>query len=333
MANATPPALQPYPLAANVITAAAGLYNLLSGTANHLNFSISEGATGVTVTFIGFDTPEKLGKLGGPQRTATHEYPGGLKTLQTLGQFPNVIRVTGTLIGQVNGVSPINRALQMDLLRRHGLAVTMSYGGQLSWLGVVTMFEAELLHQNRITYTLEFEPVIDNSLAVPGAPTVNLGGLFGNAIGALQSFLGSAAAAALPADTLTSLQAVVDYAGTVMTSTGGVITKATSAQQTTILSMSTTSIGLLNRDAANENVQTSAAASSQVANVEQMINVLSPNASGTQQVVQVVNPNFVSLAAKYYGDATMWPTIAAANGTSDTTLPGVQSITIPNINA
>ena len=50
------------------------------------------------------------------------------------------------------------------------------------------------------------------------------------------------------------------------------------------------------------------------------------------QIIQTSGGNLFALAAKYYGDATMWWWIAQYNGLADPMLPVTQfSITIPDL--
>jgi len=53
--------------------------------------------------------------------------------------------------------------------------------------------------------------------------------------------------------------------------------------------------------------------------MQKNINLISTGANGT--IVTVNGGSLFTLAAKYYGDATLWTTIARANGLTDPELP------------
>jgi nucleoid-associated protein YgaU len=58
-------------------------------------------------------------------------------------------------------------------------------------------------------------------------------------------------------------------------------------------------------------------------------NLSAVGASGSE--IPVAGGDLYTLAADQYGDAAAWPTIAQANGMTDPTIQGVQSIRIPPI--
>jgi nucleoid-associated protein YgaU len=51
------------------------------------------------------------------------------------------------------------------------------------------------------------------------------------------------------------------------------------------------------------------------------------------QVIVVSGGNLFQIAAQYLGDATQWIRIAQLNGVSDPWLNGLQSLTLPDVDA
>jgi nucleoid-associated protein YgaU len=61
---------------------------------------------------------------------------------------------------------------------------------------------------------------------------------------------------------------------------------------------------------------------------EIQINLQLLQQGGVGQVITVNGANLFQLAAQYYGDATLWTTIAQANGLNDPEIPAGESVTL-----
>ena len=111
------------------------------------------------------EVPQSLGSLGGHQVIATHDFPGGVRTQQTFGAFPDVIEWSGYF----TGTNAWDRVAQVDLIRAAGKEVQLIYGSN-AFLGLVSVFTPKPGHQWLVPYTIRFEPRVDISQGVPQQP-------------------------------------------------------------------------------------------------------------------------------------------------------------------
>jgi hypothetical protein len=111
------------------------------------------------IALHGFEVPDKhfIGP-GGDQLVAVHRFPGGTKTVQSLGGFPGPISWSGIVIGP----DAFTRTKQLDRLRVTGNIVTVQYG-PWQWRGVVTKFSGNPENAWYVPYSIEIEPMEDTS--------------------------------------------------------------------------------------------------------------------------------------------------------------------------
>lgn len=278
-----------------------------------------------SIVLQAFEIPEKFGPLGGVQATATHDFPGGSRTVQTFGAFPQPLRWSGYL----TGASAFDREQQIDRMRATGQVVVLRYG-RFAWQGVVTDFQAEPGHQFLIPYRVVFEPISDLSgiNTVPAGTTSNETTL-NNALTGLNNQLSPG---------LRTLPLPMDLQGPVSDLTtdtqqglldgGGTVANIPASDQTTIESdatnVQTVALPIINGPDAT---QASPAIDASVGAQTVFGTVANPNP--TVATINSVNPNLFSLSQQYYGDASQWQTIANANGLSDPQPLGKYNLTIP----
>lgn len=319
------------PTAYNLGTAAAGVINQLTPS-QHTDFVVSETSTGgIVIRFTGFETPHSLEPMGGVQRHVVHEFPGGTKTLQTLGAFPENLKWTGILMGDNQGQTPIQRALQMDRLRWNGNVVTVQFD-QLQWQGVVTKWNATIKNQNYLEYTCEIEAISDNSQDLPtSTATTTQSSLFSTIYSKLQTAFASVGIN-LPSATSAAITSWFSTIDAALFPAAGVLTAIAPTDASAIATAGAAISGLLAVSGNSTNLTTASSAQALLAGVKAITTLITP-ATTTKQVVQTVNPQYPALAAAYLGDATQWPAVAAANGTSDAQATGIKATVIPNANA
>jgi hypothetical protein len=107
------------------------------------------------VTFQDVEIPETL-DFGGHLVIVKHDFPGGLRTIRTLGAFPKEM----TWKGHLTGPTAFQRMQQFQRMAVTGQIVTLTWG-PIALQGMLIDFEAHARQQWFIPYTLHFEPTMD----------------------------------------------------------------------------------------------------------------------------------------------------------------------------
>lgn len=87
------------------------------------------------IPLAGFSIPARLSSLGGTQSVAVHQFPGGIRTEQSLGSFPAPLAWQGTF----TGTNAFYYASAIDRLRVAGLEVLVTYNN-FKLKGIITKF-------------------------------------------------------------------------------------------------------------------------------------------------------------------------------------------------
>lgn len=275
------------------------------------------------------ETPEHFGDMGGTQSLEQHDFPGGTRTQKAYGYFPAAQKWKAKFHGQ----DASDRAEGVKRLLSAGQEIKLQWGTR-AWLGRIAKFSPVARHGWLYEYELEFWPRLDYGSPGPTQPPVtDLGTVLSLHILALQSliqygldpqFIGQAAAYAIggPAGFLVSqtLDAV--------SAAGGDISQisASDKQQNQLAGLA--AMTTLAPYQASPNPLLSSPASDAAARVTAIMNVLAAE-QPLMLTVRTINPNLPVLAATYYGNASMWRTIATANGLSDPQPIGTYNLVIP----
>lgn len=266
------------------------------------------------ILFSGFEIPERFGPLGGEQVMAVHDFPGGIRTIQTFGPFPpQDISWTGILVGPAAAA----REQALDRKRVTGKLVTLRFG-RWAWSGYVREFTADVQNLFLIPYRIKFTPLKDLS----GVATAPQGATSPEAtLSQDQAVLNSTtnpntAVQPLPASMtppVTGMQTAV--AGGLQDS-GGVVANIPPADVTAIsaanLAVVATAKPIIAGTDAIAASPTLDARNYSQANLNTILAVRVPIAQ-----VRLINPNLFFVAQQYYRDATLWKLIADANGLTD----------------
>ncbi len=278
---------------------------------------------------LGTEVPQRLTFLGGEQKTAIHDFPGGVRTIQSLGAFPARLSWSGLLAG----TSAFERSYAIDRFRVAGANVEVSYG-QWKWSGVILSYHATVQHQWLVNYEIEFmpdadlssppvTPTTDDATALlqttlsqisANVPTTLNGVTFPTALSApllsmqvatTQGLLQSnGVISAIPAATVSQVNVYAQQAF----AAGNVIIASTATDQSS-LALTSSTLRVL----------------SYAGIVQNSLNAQPP----TTLVLTLVNPNLYGLAAQYLGDASRWTVIASLNNLNDPMPIGQYTLNIP----
>lgn len=316
------------PTAINLISSGVGLYTnrgIISGASNALTFSLGTSVSNPEIVFgdgsnikgnPGIEIPERFGPLGGEQSIASHDFPGGVRTLQQLGAFPEPIRWRGVLLGS----QAFGRAAAMDRMRINaGAKFLYLVYGPWQWQGLLTYFRGTARHQWWVDYEAEFEPFLDNSSVTPATATNQSQSLLSSVLSKLNGYLGNAA---LPSSIITSLSSALTTINGALLPAAGLISAVAPTDATNVLTAISAVSALTAVSATGSNL-VSAAASGDLLSILMVAAALFAAGTAISTEVTTVNPNLPKLAAQYLGDQRQWPNIAKSNGLLDTMPIGV----------
>lgn len=111
-----------------------------------------------TTTLQYLEIPEKVGPLGSYVPLAARDFPGGSRTVQTFGSFPETFSWKGIL----TGTTAFSRSLELQRLAAVAQSTTFFYG-TFAYLGYISKYHANPSHQWHIPYEIEFLPQQDLS--------------------------------------------------------------------------------------------------------------------------------------------------------------------------
>lgn len=296
--------------------------------------------------FSNLEIPESLA-LGGAQRLAKHNFPGGARNVQALGSDHAPIAWGGLMLGQ----TALVRAKGLDFLRVQGNPLPLTFFDS-TYTVVIERFEFIVERYYKVGYKIVLEVVADDSQPVQQvAPTgfdaqiqadagamESIGALIGDnplssAISAVTSAVGAAGSFA------TASSSVIDG---VLGAVGGVVSRVTTltaSVQNTISSVATIGGIVPGMPIVQqaEGLLTQVTASAQYPLLQNLgslagrmsRNVGMANLQSSTRSIQVAGGTLFDIAAAEYGDATRWPAIAKASGLADMVLTGVNALKIP----
>ncbi|MFL9904219.1 hypothetical protein PQR71_39880 [Paraburkholderia fungorum] len=121
-----------------------------------------------SVAFQEFEIPDSI-KAGGSQALFKHKYPGGVRTIDTLGPDDDDITWSGVFM---DGTAQ-DRCAQLDVMRRQGNQVVVTWAGY-QYLVVIADFKWDFRRFWQIPYTITLAVVQDETQpAQSSAPDVD----------------------------------------------------------------------------------------------------------------------------------------------------------------
>lgn len=296
------------------------------------------------VLFEDLEIPEAIA-FGGDQQLVIHKLVGGTRQVDSMGRDDMPLEWTGTFLG----ANALQRAQYLESLRIAGTSVPLVWS-ELFYDVVIRRFEADFQREWMIPYRIVCEVVTNHS-----SPQTNLAGpsindlISGDLSSAnlLTSSIGDSTLSGLMGTVNTAISGVSSFANAAASTINGVLAPINAAQQqvaTLIASAANTmtNVTTLGGILPNNPISTQVAnIASQVTayqqspllyNLQSVLGRMSINlgsVTGAAQQVTVAGGNLLQLAAKAYGKAEAWTGIARANGLTDPTVQGVQTINIP----
>ena len=118
-----------------------------------------------SVGFKHFEVPDNI-RAGGAQSLFKHKYPGGTRTIDTMGPDDADITWSGLFL---DGTAQ-DRCKQLDIIRRQGNPVVLTWAGY-QYLVVVANFEWNFKRIWQIEYSIALAVVQDNTQPAQASST------------------------------------------------------------------------------------------------------------------------------------------------------------------
>ncbi|MEJ7685619.1 MAG: hypothetical protein WKG52_00715 [Variovorax sp.] len=308
---------------------------------------LSDKATKTPVfEFSNLEIPESL-PLGGSQRLAKHNFPGGARNVQALGADHAPIGWSGLMLGE----TALERAKGLDFLRVRGNPLLLTFF-ENTYTVVIERFEYTVERFYKVGYRITLEVVSDDSQPVqdippPGFDTaiqadadwmVGMAPEIGD--GVLTSAIGAVASAvsrvrSFASASLSTVSGVLNAISAVTSR----VTVLTAGVQNTVMSVGVVGgvlpntplpaqiISMASQVRATTQYPVLLGMGSVVTRMAR--NVSAANLQSSTRERQVAGGTLFGVAAEEYGDATRWPAIAQASGIKEMVLSGVQALKIP----
>lgn|SRR5487761_1894008 len=273
------------------------------------------------------EVPETIGSLAGLQSIAQHDFPGGYRTHQAFGYFPQPVAWNA----RFSGGDASDRVEAVKRILYAGQEVQLTWG-ERAWLGRLAKFTPRGRTVWMFEYECEFWPRIDISSGQSdggGAPDPQM--VLNLQMLALQSALTADATTFFPNVMATLSAPILALTGAVtvgLIAAGGSVAALAVADQIAIGAASEALIGACAPLQAVIDATIASPAADIAAAGAIIGNVVASTQAAMWSVVSI-NPNLMLLSAQYYGDATLWQTIADANGLADPMPIGSFTLNIP----
>ncbi len=302
-------------------------------------------------------------EFGGPQIVKVHNLIGGGRNVQALGAVDQPLEWTGWFLGK----NAMARAKKLNAARLAGLPIWLKWS-TLTYQIVIEDFAPDYHFETNVPYRIRCVPVTEtwNNPPTPAITTSRLSALqrlladakavgsaistaFGDAVAAVQAVTSTISDIATAANSvvgsikngLLELQQSVDQLKSSLensllniTTLGGIYPNNPAASAVSSLS---NQINLATQQYQVENLSafTSGASSALDALGPVLAPLVTPTLTGTTQPtgttkkIVPAGTDLSTVSAQIYGDPTLWPLIANANGLSGPIIAGTIELVIP----
>lgn len=327
--------------------AISNMLNALNSVAQGLNLSASRLILG-GFEFVDFEIPESL-VIPGRQKTVTHQLIGGKRIIDVLGVEYDPITWNGIFTGSNTQA----RVSALEQMRDAGEVVTLTLDGY-SFDVVITNFVTTYQFVYRRPYQIEVAVLQRNDSplqvdALTGALNALINSDIGQALG-LSSIIDVQSVTDAVKTVQDAVNAVSDFATATVETIQTVVRPIIAAQQiiqTNISSLesslnSITTLGgivpgntiskTINNLLTQADGMTRLPALYDLSNVLDRVNknVRTGQTADGVRTITLSGGNLYQVASDYYGDATLWDSIATVNGITDPQLTGINTIAIPS---
>lgn len=298
--------------------------------------------------FLDFEVPERLA-IPGNQQVVVHKMIGGSRTVDALGVDYDPLAWSGIITGSQTD----DRVRALERMRDAGKQVTLTLDGY-SFTVLIKKFTPVYEFVYRRPYTIELEIISRNDTpvqvdALTGALDALVNSDVGTALG-LSNIIDVSSVTSAVTTVQSAVSAVQDIAHATVTTVQTIVRPIIAAQvmvQQTIGQLESaandiTSLGGLVPgnpvSTTINNVLTQADLSTRTPALYQLQSVLGrlnknvqsgQTADGVRSVT-LSGGNLYQVAADQYGDASLWSSLASANGLTDPQLSGINTIIIPS---
>jgi len=297
--------------------------------------------------FSGKEIPEFI-PFGGEQRLVVHKLVGGKRNVQAMGADPMPISWSGLFFG----ATARDRARYVNTLKDTGKELDLIWD-EFFYRVIIREFRADFERYYQLPYQITLEVVEDKNGAFlyKAPPSVDdLVAQDAASVSDMADIIGDGPLSSLVTSLNTAISTVSDIAKAATSTINSILAPINAVRarvQVLFASVNntvrnvTTLGGILPNNPISTNVGRilgQATAATQLPILQQMDvtlgrmgkNLTGIN-SGTKTVTQA-GGNLYRVAANEYGDAMGWTAIAAANGTTDPVLTGVNTVVVPPLN-
>lgn len=299
--------------------------------------------------FQGFEIPENIA-FGGQQLLAVHKLVGGTRVIDSMGRDDDPLEWSGLF----QGSDALTRAKYLHALRVEGKSHTLTWDS-LSYVVIIRSFHADYKRGYLIPYRIICEIVKDNANLSTATPLSDITKAIKDDVEAVEG-AGKEVYVHLVEDIEPKVVKMVSLVGQVkdfinatnaqITAIKNAIADVQQAIQDEITAVTnqiqalTTLGGLIPGNPVSAsalklgNSVTAANTAYKLENIRFTLQRAQKNLTATTSTpnadtTQVSGTTLYQVALDWYGDATLWDVIAAANGLTDPIITGIQTLTIP----
>ncbi|MBB3213420.1 hypothetical protein FHW67_002712 [Herbaspirillum sp. Sphag1AN] len=283
--------------------------------------------------------------FGGDQKLNIHRLVGGKRVIDAMGPDPLPPEWSGIFVGSL----ALEKALTLHRMKNDGRPLTLTWSA-MSYLVVIKTFVANFEAPFNIPYKIVCEVAEDRTDLPPTNSAFDVNEVMSGDLTSAQGLsdsIGDSTLSSLMTTLSSAISAVSDFAKATTSTINSVVQPLNAvrsqvsiliASSENVLKNVTTVGGLLPNNplaksvASLTNQVNSTIAGGQLAQLNSVLGRMGANLGQVNSSVKtatVAGGNLFDLAAKNYGTATGWTTIASANGITDPELSGVTTLSIP----
>lgn len=294
--------------------------------------------------FARYEIPEKI-PFGGEQTLVAHKLVGGGRVIDAMGRDDAPLEWSGLFQGE----NALARARYLDGLRVAGKALVLTWD-EFRFEVMVASFRPDYERFYQIPYRISCMVIRDMSNPVTSIADAGIDDMIAddmNAAKGLGDLIGDGPLSDLLNTLDSAISAVSSFATAVQSTINSVLQPLAAVQArvqllvgtvgNTVANVSTLGGILPNNPIAQQAAKLTSQVTAmtqlpQLYNLQSALGRMGGNLGtigrGTNSVTQA-GGNLYDMAAKAYGDATAWTTLAKANNLSDPQLSGINTVAIP----